>query len=330
MIKRAAVVGLGSIAARHRANLKILFKDIEIIALSSRGRFIKDKVSDADIIVSDMESLISFSPDFVIIASPSTSHVEHALELLRVNIPLLIEKPVCARNKDIKVLQHAIKESKSLVAVGYCLRFLPSAQVVKDLIVNKAIGKIYNVSSSVGQFLPHWREGVDYHASVSSKKELGGGVLLELSHELDYLQWIFGMLEISYSNIRKSSELEIEVEQIADLILRNKQGVVIYLHQDFIQKKAQRRCSIIGEKGRIDWDLLSNSVSVHRQDSVELIYADQLWDKNNMYLNMINNFIGAVENKENLLCAEIWEAIKIVEMIETIKSNTVWACENDN
>ena len=320
-----SVIGLGSIAKRHRKNLKEMFPAAKVLAMSASGRKLKNPVENADEVVTDTLSIISTKPDFVIVASPSTYHAEHALPLLEAGIPVLIEKPVTASSSDAEKLSMIEfgSDLPPIVAVGYCLRYLSSSIRIKELLNQKIIGSVYNVSTNIGQFLPQWRESKDYMNSVSAKKFLGGGALLELSHELDYLQWLLGDLNYNYAILRNSSELSLNVEEVADLLLTSDSGTLCYVHMDFLQKKAQRTNSFIGSKGRLDWDVLKNSITLYTEDKVEVIYEEPSWDKNQMYIEMVKDFVSSINGFENQ-CVSLSESSKTVALIETIKERCHW------
>jgi len=209
------------------------------------------------------------------------------------------------------------------VGIGYCLRHLPAIKVLKSILEQELVGTIYNISAHVGQFLPEWRIDKDYRSSVSASKKLGGGVLLELSHELDYLQWLVGELYFEFAILRNTLELNLEVEEIADILLRIKEGTICTIHLDFIQKKSRRYCSFIGEKGRIHWDIIGNKVSLFLSGRESIIFNDPLWNTNNMYITMLRDFIGRVEKKDNDN-AFLLDAIKTVQLIDEIKLKAVW------
>ena len=143
--------------------------------------------------------------------------------------------------KDAYELIKIHEKTHTPTAVGYCLRYMPSAIKMKELLDQKKIGNIYNAFVDIGQYLPDWRPSIKYRDSVSSKLILGGGALLELSHEIDYLQWLFGSLEVHYAQLRSSSELNLEVEELVDLVLISEIGTVCNVHLDFLQKKASRQ-----------------------------------------------------------------------------------------
>lgn len=317
-MKVLAVVGMGSIAKRHVRNLRELHPKAKIYSVSASGKN-TGVLAHADGILA-LDELILLKPDYVIIASPAPYHVEVARKLITKNIKILIEKPLAQSMRDCVALQDTLQHHNvGSVAVGYCLRFLPSTQVVKDFLDRGGIGKIYNIRAIAGQYLPDWRSDKHYKESVSANKSLGGGVLLELSHELDYLYWLVGDLSLQYSSLQSTNELDLEVEDIANLVLINKDKVLITLHLDFIQKSAQRTCEIIGENGRLEWNLNSNSVVFLDATGSEVLFSEPEYDKNRMYLDMLREF-EHTSHRLNSKLATVDSAAKIVQIIEKAKS----------
>lgn len=312
-----AVIGMGSIAKRHLKNLRFLYPDADVYAVSSSGKNL-NLPEGADAVVS-LEELVRLKPTYVIIASPAPYHTDVARLLLENKVPILIEKPLASDSDDAaRFLELCSSKDYPAVAVGYCLRFLPSALAVKAFLEKEGLGTVYNVSSIVGQYLPGWRSDKNYKDSVSAKKELGGGALLELSHELDYLMWLFGSVTLQHSWLRTTAELGLEVEEIADLVLTTELGVHISVHLDFIQKSTQRKCELIGEKGRLVWDLLANTVTFIDATTTKVIYADAQYDKNTMYLDMLKTF-SAAEKKGMQELATISSSLKVVQLIDAAK-----------
>ena len=158
---------------------------------------------------------------------------------------------------------------------GYNFRFLPSLIEFRKQLQAKKIGDIYLVRSEVGQYLPSWRPESDYKNGVSANKSLGGGVLLELSHEIDYLRWIFGPVNWVFSHISKKSDLDIDVEDSVDVIMGFKgfdlsEGeATVSLTMDFLRHDISRKCMVIGEKGTLLWDGVLGKVDYFAQDGTE-------------------------------------------------------------
>lgn len=323
MISKVAVIGLGNISNRHRKNIKNLWPESRVISMSASGRKIAGTIADCDITVESLAELIFLAPDFVIVASPASLHSIHACPLIEAGIPVLIEKPLAMNVRDAELLLSACARHQTPAAVGYCLRYLPAAKILKKYLSSGALGVIYNVFSSIGQYLPDWRASKDYRQSVSARAELGGGALLELSHEFDYLSWFFGEMTCQYVCLRQSHELETDVEVIADIVLTDRVGSICNVHLDLLQKKAHRVCVIVGSLGRLEWDLLKNSIVVYTKENEHCLYSDLTMDKNEMYLAMIRDFVGKIQGKANQ-CISIDEAAATVGLIEHIKLSVKW------
>ena len=318
-ITKAIVIGLGSIALRHRRNLKQLFPEVLVIAVPASGRISNQNIEFADQIILTLEDAIKEKIDMAIVASPAPFHLIHAKLLLLAGIPSLIEKPVTSNLQDAQELIRIHNETGTPTAVGYCLRYMPSSIKMKELLGQNIIGNIYNAFVSVGQYLPDWRPSKDYKNSVSAKKSLGGGALLELSHEIDYIQWLLGSMEVQYAQLRSSSELNLEVEELADVVLVSDVGTVCNIHLDFLQKKASRTCSFIGEKGRLDWNLPSNTIKLHTREGGVCLFSEPDWDSNQMYLSLLTDFLDLVAGRENS-SIDLEQATKTIELIESVKS----------
>lgn len=317
-MKNIAVIGLGNIATRHRRNLKMLFPEAKLIVMSASGRIPKEPVTDSDHIAESIDEIIQLQVQFAIIASPAPFHAQHAIPLIKAGIPVLIEKPVSVTQTDAQALIDAEVQYKTPVAVGYCLRYLPSAQQVRQMIQEGVIGNLYNAFIEIGQYLPDWRPTKDYRETVSAKTELGGGVLLELSHELDYAQWILGSLTPKYVVLRASEELGLEVEDNADLLMTTAKGAVVNIHLDFLQRKAHRKCRFIGSEGCIEWDLIRNEVVLIKAKEQQEIYSAPEWDKNQMYLEMVTDFIKKINGQPNQSIS-LQEAERTVGLIVEMK-----------
>lgn len=325
-MKKVAVIGLGNIAERHRSNLKKLYPDVFIYAVPSSERILTELVSNCDGYLKNIDAVVNEKVDLAIVASPATYHFLHSQKLLAAGIPTFIEKPVTASLDDAKRLQEIAEQYPTPVAVGYCLRYLPSAKLVKKMIEARFIGNIYNVNIEIGQYLPDWRPSKSYRESVSASKALGGGALLELSHELDYAQWMFGELKLVNSVLRTSSELEMDVESLADITVINSTGTLLNIHLDFLQKKAWRQCHIIGSKGRIVWDLIRNEVTHHSRQGTDIIFSDPTWDKNGMYTDMLLDFLAEISGKDNN-CVTLQSSTNIVGLIDKIKEKSQYLGE---
>ncbi|HFQ5588175.1 TPA: Gfo/Idh/MocA family oxidoreductase [Vibrio vulnificus] len=317
-MERVAVVGLGNIATRHRRNLKQLFPSALLYAMSASGRVPQETVNDADLLVTSIEELIELRVQLVVIASPAPFHALHSIPLIKAGIPVLIEKPVTATVDDVKRLQSIASQYNTPVSIGYCLRYLSSALQMKSLLSLGKIGYLYHAHVEIGQYLPDWRPSKDYRDSVSAKASLGGGALLELSHEFDYTQWLLGDLTLEHAILRQTKELGLEVEDSADLLLSTSKQAIVHMHLDFLQRKAHRQCRFVGSKGVLEWDLIGNEIRFVTPQGVQVLYSEPKWDKNQMYTAMLADFVAQIHQQPNQ-CVSLAEAAQSVELIEEIK-----------
>ena len=311
------IIGMGSIGKRHAVNLKKLYPKANIFGVSASGKntLISENI---DSLIS-LKEAIDIKPNYAIVSCPASLHAKTAIKLIENEIPCLIEKPLAHKYKDCLDIQEACSlMAFDKLAVGYCLRFLPSAKILKKYIDQNFLGPIYNIRSNVGQYLPSWRADKKYTDSVSASKALGGGALLELSHELDYLQWMFGSLSIKHSYLRQSGELDVDVEDLANLVLMTNDGIYLDVHLDFVQKSSQRICEIIGRDGRLVWDLIANNIMLFNSKGMSVLYSEPKYDKNEMYIEMIRAFEKKIHEGNNCL-ADINGAANIVKIIEQAK-----------
>jgi predicted dehydrogenase len=162
------------------------------------------------------------------------------------------------------------KTTNTKILVGYNLRYLPSFRLVQSLLKENRIGRVLDVRVEVGQSLETWRPGRDYRNTVSARKIDGGGALRELSHELDYLIELFGFPLWVQANISKVSDLEIDVEDIAHIILgltdENGAEFMVSLHLDFIRRDTKRNLTVIGSEATLEWNLLDGCVILKSSD----------------------------------------------------------------
>lgn len=316
------VVGSGSIGRRHIANLKALYPDATIGCVSASGRRISTDECGAGRIFSTIESALSANPRSAIIASPAPFHLGHALPFLQAGIPTLIEKPLCSSLAELYECITPLIRYSDLVEIGYNLRYLPCAKQLKKLLEQQYLGSLHHVRIEVGQYLPDWRSGNDYRSQVSAQKRLGGGALLELSHELDYLLWLFGTFsEVSALKVN-SGTLGIDVEDSVDAIFNRNGGPTVSLHLDFLQRPPARYCTVSGAKGKLHWDLLTNRLTFSDvKGNRSIIYDDDSYQFDMMYLDELKRF-DEFANKQLTPMVNLEHAINVMRLIEAIETSS--------
>jgi predicted dehydrogenase len=319
VISKILIVGLGSIGQRHLDIARELFPNANIQILRFKNNKCPKK---ADGVFLSIQDAIDFYPDIVVIANPASEHIRLAKVFSESGAHLLIEKPLSITSEGTNELITISKKNKKILMVGYNLRFLMSLKKFRDFVQNKTAGRVLSVRCEAGQFLPSWRPTIDYRDSVSAKKKLGGGVLLELSHEIDYLIWIFREIDWVKATLSKQSDLEIDVEDSAFLTLgrdNENDSLIISLNLDFIRQDKKRECVAICEKGTLRWNGITGAVDIFHKDSKswEQIYlADS--SINDSYINEWKHFVDCIENNKEPIIS-VYDGLKVLEVIEAAR-----------
>ncbi len=299
MYKKILIIGQGSAGQNHFGALKSINKKAQIILTSSRNfmKTFKNK---------NYEKLRKLNPDLFVVCSPATTHFKF-IKLIESHFTkknILIEKPLFSKR------EKTLKNLKNNYFVGYNLRFHPILQFLKDYIKGKKFFFIRVICSS---FLPKWRNKKKYSNTVSANKRFGGGVKLELSHEMDYLRWIFGKIKIINSFNKKISNLKINVDDVLCLhgIIKNK--IFLNLDLNFFSRIDIRKIFIDGNDFSLQADLLSNKIKIIEKNKRKIIIK-----RFNLKQTFINEHLDILK-KRKFICT-FKEALENQKILEAIKS----------
>lgn len=293
------IVGSGSIARRHLANLRMLRPKSRIIVLR-RQQSSSGDLPEADQVVDTLEDAIREHPETAIVANPAPFHVPVAQALAEAGCHLLVEKPLSDRMVGADALIDTCASRGVILMVGYNLRFCPSLQAMARMVAEGAVGRILHVSAEIGQYLPDWRPATDYRAGVTAQARLGGGALLELSHEIDIALWLAGPVASLTASLGRVGDLEIDTEDCADLLINFSSGARGHVHMDLLQRVPTRRCRVVGSDGTLEWDYFEDTLRLGRSgETWRQLEVPRLNQRNDMYLNELAHFFACVE--QNIL-----------------------------
>jgi len=319
---RVLIVGLGSIGKRHLRLAKELLPNADIHVL--RHQQCDSIPEHANGCFSKLEEAIEFAPQLAVIASPASFHVDVAQSLALAGVHLLVEKPLSASLEGVSQLIDICSKQNTVLMTGYNLRFLSSLQRFRDMLNERVLGRVLSVRCEIGQYLPTWRPDTDYRQGVSSRRELGGGALLELSHELDYLRWIFGEVKWVKAALSRQSSLEINVEDTAHLILGFTPGadghqLVASVNLDFIRHDTTRFCTAICEEGSLRWNGLTGVVEQFEAGAKEWreLFRHQ-HQRDDSYLAEWHHFLDCINAKTvPLISGE--DGLKVLQIIDAAR-----------
>lgn len=297
------VIGCGSIGKRHIGNLQSLGQEVLAVDPSETSRkTVEEKFNIKTF--DNLENALNEKPDAVFICTPTSTHFDVASSALD-HAHVFVEKPVCVTLEHADKLKEKAKKNNRIVQVGYNLRYTTALKKVKELLVSGKIGKLISARLIFASYLPQWRPGTDYRKSYSANKSMGGGIILDASHELDYVCWLMGKPTSVTCVANKISNLDLDVEDNADIILVFENGSVANIHLDYLRQDYTRECELVGEKGtiicKLDFKNGKYTIEIKSFDSdknitqAELIAHDKL-NPNDMYVEEVKAFIAAIEH----------------------------------
>lgn len=309
------MIGLGSIGQRHLRNIKRLYGDEHEI-LAYRVRRLQQTFSD-DLkirdgvnleeeyhlhVFSDLEEALLEHPDIVYITNITAKHMDCAIRAAKAGCNIFLEKPISDSMDRVSELVNLVKEKHNIVYVGYQNRFHPCIQDAKKFLEKGVVGRLVSVDNEFSERLVSMHTYEDYSKTYMSRKEMGGGPVLNLQiHCFDYLQMLFGVPECVYSVSGCNSGLDIDVEDYASSLYRFRQSdgtrISVYSHTDFLQYPPSHRLKIVGEKGRIeiDFNLAITKVIVDGAVAIDIVHKDFI--RNSMFIEELKEFMECVNSK---------------------------------
>ncbi len=304
--------GLGSIGQRHARLLQQHF-DYDLYAFRSDPKAEPNQLGIKEIFA--LEEIDSISPDVAFITNPTDKHLKYASFCAKKGIHLFIEKPLSHSMEKISDFSRIVKEQGITVYVAYCLRFHPVIRWLKehlqeDLEKNRPLHVKVNASS----YLPDWRPGIDHLQHYSAYKGRGGGVIMELSHEFDYLHFLLGKIEDTKVNAMKLSDVTVDANDFAD-VLFNANGTRCNLHIDFHSRLNRREIILDFLDHTIVADLISNKITIIREpDNQEVIEFD--FERDEMYLSQLKYFFSNLGNQS--IMNGLDEALDVFKIVSSV------------
>ena len=319
MTQCVLVVGYGSIGRRHTAVVKQRHPDSRIVIL--RREATGEAPADCEFVTS-LDDALAHQPATAIVCSPAPFHAETTIPLLNNGIPVLLEKPLAADLDSARAIETAAQISGTPVLLGYNLRYLPALTALKTELDSGRLGRIYRVNAEVGQYLPSWRPNQEYQSTVSANASLGGGVLLELSHEFDYLSYLFGQPQAVTASIAKRSNLEIDVEDCVSLLMEienSSHEFTINLNMDLLKRNTTRTCEIVAESGTLSLDFVSATLTFRDHDHSRILHNSEI-ARVDSYAIEHAHFEDVIAGRATAEVS-VTEGIKTLELIEAARQS---------
>ena len=250
---KTLVLGCGSIGLRHLAHLRRLgISDINaadpLPAARARAQAQGIRVEP------DPDKALERRPDVVLVCTPAATHVPLVSKALDVGAHVFVEKPLSTTLKGLERLREQVRVDGRVVQVGYNLRYHPAIRAMKAVVDSGRLGRVLSAHAEFGLYLPRWWAHRDYRQSYMVNARLGGGLLLDASHELDTLMWCLGKVRAVAAFGGKLSALAIEGDDVIKVVMKMANGALASLHLDCLQPTYTRTYTFVGEGAAIRWD----------------------------------------------------------------------------
>jgi predicted dehydrogenase len=316
MTMKILIAGLGSIGRRHFRNL-IALGEKDIVLLRTRKATLPDDELAGYPVETDLDEAIQkHRPDAVVVANPTSVHLNVAIPAAKAGCHILLEKPVSHSLERLDLLQDVAQKSGSKILVGFQFRYHPTLNKARDLIQSNALGKVLTAHAHWGEYLPQWHPWEDYRQSYAARADLGGGVVITLTHPLDYLRYLLGDVESLWSFNGHISPLELDVEDVAEIGLKFANGAVGGVHVNYFQRPPVHRLEIVGTNGTLRWDNADGFLQLSAMPAAFGSYSDILpaplmeifslpegFDRNQLFLAQTQHFLEVVRGEKEPVCS---------------------------
>ncbi len=327
------IAGLGSIGRRHMRNLIALGEKDIVLYRTRKATMSDDELAGCPVETDLLEALKKHKPNAVIVANPTSLHLQTAVPAAEAGCAILLEKPISNSTDELSQLESAVQKSGSKVLVAFQFRFHPGLMKTKELISNGEIGRVISAHVHFGEYLPAWHPWEDYRKGYAARSDLGGGVVLTQCHSLDYLPWLVGRVESAWGFTAKLSDLEVDVEDTAKIGLRFEGGALGSLHLDFNQQPPEHYFTIIGTKGTVKWNLADGAARIYRASAESLAISagtgikaggewetypiPETWERNVMFLEQMKHFVDVVYGRAEPTCT-LEDGIRVQRLVRAI------------
>jgi predicted dehydrogenase len=297
---RFLVVGCGSIGKRHIRNLKSI-GCTDIVAFDVKEERLKEVRDLGAQTFNDLDKALDQNVNAVLICSPPIFHLQNTLKAVKKGCHVFIEKPIAHTLDGLDELINLAKDKNLITMVGFNLRFDKGLLIVKKLLDEGAIGKVITSINIAGQYLPDQHPWEDYRHGYAANQSLGGGIILDGMHELDFISWFLGDIREICCFGGKLSSLEMDTEDTAAFLLKFSSNAVGTMEMDYVKRAYERTCELIGENGTIKWDFKEHAVKCYSTEKNEWItYSyDAGYDINEMYVEEMKCFIKCITEHES-------------------------------
>lgn len=322
MSKHLLIVGSGSVGKRHARNLAAL--GCRISCVDPRSDRLAELAAETSVVGSfgSLGEALSRSPELngVVIASPTAFHPSNLQLSLGAGLPVLLEKPVARTLVEAEAMQQAAVAAGRQVLLGYTWRWWPPLGRVRELIQEGAIGAVRHVQFHMSAHLADWHPWEPYQAFFMASAAQGGGALLDESHWIDLMIWLFGMPEKISGRVERISSLEIETDDNVDALAIYPDGLRVTLHLDLYGRPHEKFIRFVGESGTLIWSADPNRIAIGRNMGQQWEEEHFSCERNDMFRAVAAEYLQMIEGSLAPSCT-LDDGVKVMTLIEAIRKS---------
>lgn len=315
------VVGAGSVGKRHAVNFGAL--GCAISAVDPREDRRKEVASRVDLVSSYGtvgEALARQHIDAVVIASPPSAHVEQTSQALAAGLPALLEKPVAPDLSSGLTLAECAAACKRPVLLGYTFRWWDPVRRLKALIDESRVGRVLRVQMTMAAHLADWHPWEPYQGFFMAHASLGGGALLDESHFLDLLVWLFAWPMSLSASIEHLSALEIDTDDNVEISVSMPGGARALIHLDLFARPHERSIQVFGDQGTLEWNNESNHVRYAVDPDHTWIVDRFTCERNEMFVAEARHFLDVLRGGATPLCT-LDDGVRVLQLVEAVRES---------
>ena len=258
---RILVVGVGSIGQRHARIIHDLGH--EVVPCDVNPALVDEVLTRHGLSESylDYREAVSHGFDAVVVCTPNHLHAPAAVAAFEQGCHVLVEKPIAHTLEDARAILEAAEIARRALLVGYVLRQWPGMQTLLEWVRGGRIGPVYAARVMLGAPETLVLARSDYR----QRRETGSGVILDFSHELDYLRLLLGEVASVACLTKTLSFLPVQTEGLAAMLLQFQEGAVGELHLDYVRRSC-RLLELYGERGMLTYDFGTAHLSWYSWD----------------------------------------------------------------
>lgn len=319
--KHILIVGSGSIGQRHAENLVTLNCDISCVdPRQDRQVELSQKTPCKGTYDSMEDAFFADRFDGVVIGSPTKFHHHDLALAAKNNVAILLEKPMAKTVEEARDMLALAKQSTAPILLGYTWRWWKPLSRVRRLLNEKKIGTVRHVQFHMSAHLADWHPWEPLQDFFMSSADLGGGALLDESHWIDLMVWLFGQPQKIIGHVEKISNLPIESDDNVDALAMYENGLRVSLHLDLYGRPHEKFIRFIGDDGTLLWTADPNQLKIGLEWSQNWTEENYSCERNEMFVAVAQEFLAIMEGKQGPSCT-LKEGLQVMELIEAIRTS---------